>query len=303
MSSAHVAIRTVALAGASGLLGRRVLDALLDDGSFDVIVFARSGSKPDYPARAKIVTVDYESPESLEAALHGVDAVVSTLGKKTGLECQFKLIDAAVASGVKRFLPSEFGADLKSPKIRAFPTYRTKVQIEDYLETLAMETNLTYTYIYNSLLFDYGLALGVFGDFAARTVNLYDGGETPFSATTISTVARAVVATLHNFEQTKNRAVRVSDLSTTPRELLGTLQKLDSARQWVPISVDTGNLVREAEHELASGKFSLKAFGAFATRATFAPGFAASYNSDNELLSIVEMTQEELEEMLKTRMS
>jgi len=199
------------------------------------------------------VTVDYESPQSLKDALRGIDAVISTLGKMSGLECQFRLIDAAVAAGVKRFIPSEFGADLQNPKTRAFLTYRTKVQVEEHLEKLAREANLTYTYVYNSLLFDDGLALGVFGDFTTRTVNLYDGGETAFSTTRIATVARAVVAVLRNFEATKNRAVRIRDLSITPRELLHTLQRLDAGHRWTPVAIDTRDLVKEAEQELESG--------------------------------------------------
>jgi hypothetical protein len=221
----------------------------------------------------------------------------------SGLECQFRLIDAAIAAGVKRFIPSEFGADLQNPKTRAFLTYRTKVQVEEYLEKLAREANLTYTYVYNSLLLDDGLALGVFGDFTARKANLYDGGETAFSTTRIATVARAVVAVLCNFEATKNRAVRIRDLSITPRDLLHTLQRLDAGHRWTPVAIDTRDLVKEAEQELGSGKFNPKAFAAFATRATFAPEFAGSYGSDNELLGITELQGKELDEILRAQLA
>ncbi|KAF4964439.1 hypothetical protein FSARC_7625 [Fusarium sarcochroum] len=302
MSSDKIVIKKVAIAGASGHLGRRVLVALLDDGSFDVIVLARSGSSSQYPPRAQVVTVDYGSPESLQAALEGIDAVVSTLGKKNGLECQFKLVDAAVASGVQRFIPSEFGADLQNPKIRAFPTYRSKVQVEDYLEEQASRTNLTYSYVYNSMLFDDGLALGVFGDFTGRTMNIYDGGETTFSTTRISTVAQAVVATLRNPQETKNRAIRITDLSTTPCALLSVIERLDSGHEWSSAIVDTESLVKEVENELACEKFSPKAFAAFATKGTFAPGYAARYDGDNELLGINKMSQEELENVLRSRL-
>ncbi|RSL45181.1 hypothetical protein CEP51_016125 [Fusarium floridanum] len=283
-SADSTVVKSVALAGAGGHLGRQVLDALLKEQSFDVIVLASRGRKPiDYPSGARVALVDYESPESLRDALRGVDAVVSALGKKTGLECQLKLIDAVVAAGVKRFIPSEFGADLQNPKIRAFPTYRTKVQTED-------------------LLLDDGLDLNVFADFTARTVNIYDGGGTAFSTASISTVARAVVAVLRNFEATRNRAIRIQDLSTTPRDLLQTLQRLDAGHDWTPVAVDTEVLVKKAQEDLASGIFSPRAFVAFATRATFAPGLASTYDADMDRLGLTEMTRDEFEGLLKERL-
>lgn len=258
----------------------------------------------DYPQGVRFATVDYESPESLRDALRGIDAVVSTLGKRTGLDCQLRLIDAAVAVGVKRFIPSEFGADLQNAKIRGFPTYRTKVQTEQYLEKLADRSKLTYTYIYTSLLFEDGLEMNVFGDFTAKTVNIYDGGDTPFSTTRISTVARAVVAVLQQYEATKNRAVRIRDISISPNELLRRIQKHDCVwgHQWTPVAVDTATMVHEAEKEWASGRFSPKAFAAFATRATFGRGVASSYDGDNERLGIKEMAKEDMEEALKGRL-
>lgn len=282
-----------------------MLDALLDEEAFDVTILIRRGrTLIDYPPGVRFATVDYDSPESLRAALRGIDAVVSTLGKRNGLDCQFRLIDAAVAAGVKRFIPSEFGADLQNAKIRGFPTYRTKVQTEQYLEKLADRTGLTYTYIYNGLLLEDGLEMNVFGDFTTRTVNIYDGGDTPFSTTRLSTVARAVVAVLQQFEATRNRAVRIRDISISPNELLRRISKHDCVwgHQWTAVAVDTESLVKQAEDEWASGRFSPKAFAAFATRATFGRGIASSYDGDNEPLGISEMAKEDMEEALKGRL-
>ncbi|KAI3392188.1 hypothetical protein diail_6079 [Diaporthe ilicicola] len=274
-SKTSQSVHTVAIAGAGGYLGRKVLEALIEEETFDVTVLVRRGrTLINYPSGAHFTTVDYESPQSLKNALKGIDAVVSNLGKRSGPDCQFKLIDAAVAAGVKRFISSEFGADLQNPKIRGFPTYRNKVQTEQYLEKLAKRSKLTYTYIYNSLLLENGLDMIVFGDFIARTINIYDGGDTPFLATRISTVARAVVAVLQQFEATKNRAVCISDISITPNELLRRIQKHDSGHQWTPVAVETTDLVREALGECELGKFSPNAFGAYSTRATFGKGIA-----------------------------
>ncbi|KAJ0346300.1 hypothetical protein COL154_008279 [Colletotrichum chrysophilum] len=235
-------------------------------------------------------------------ALRGIDAVISTVGKRNGLESQFRLIDAAVMEGVTRFIPSEFGADLQHKEIRTFPTYQTKIEVEEYLERKARETNLTYTLIYCSALFDEGLDLGAFADFQARKVNFFDGGATTFNATRSVTVADAVVAVLNKLEATKNKAVRIRDVSMTPKELLKVIQGLEKNADWTSVAIDTGKLVQGAKTELASGKFSPKAFAGFAMRATFAPGLAGLYGDDNDLLEIKDIAKDDLENALKSRL-
>ncbi|KAI8233238.1 hypothetical protein K4K54_010788 [Colletotrichum sp. SAR 10_86] len=255
-----------------------------------------------YPPGVRVREIDYDSIDSLREALRGIDAVISTVGKRNGLESQFRLIDAAVMEGVTRFIPSEFGADLQHKEIRTFPTYQTKIEVEEYLEKKARETNLTYTFIYCSALFDEGLDLGAFADFQAKKVNFFDGGATTFNATRSVTVADAVVAILNKLEATKNKAVRIRDVSMAPKELLKVIQGLDKNADWTSVAIDTGKLVQGAQVELASGKFSPKAFAAFAMRATFAPGLAGQYGDDNDLLGIKDIAKDDLENALKSRL-
>lgn len=57
-------------------------------------------------------TVDYTSVPSLSEALKGADVVISFIveyGKDTSQE---NLLEAATASGVKRFIPSEWAVDV-----------------------------------------------------------------------------------------------------------------------------------------------------------------------------------------------
>ncbi|KAI8267838.1 hypothetical protein K4K58_006965 [Colletotrichum sp. SAR11_239] len=255
-----------------------------------------------YPPGVRVRGIDYDSIDSLREALRGIDAVISTVGKRNGLESQFRLIDAAVMEGVTRFIPSEFGADLQHKEIRTFPTYETKIEVEEYLEKKARETNITYTFIYCSALFDEGLDLGAFADFQAKKVNFFDGGATTFNATRSVTVADTVVAILNKLEATKNKAVRIRDVSMTPKELLKAIQGLDKNADWTSVAIDTGKLVQGAQAELASGKFSPKAFAAFAMRATFAPGLAGQYGDDNDLLGIKDIAKDDLENALKSRL-
>jgi hypothetical protein len=89
----------------------------------------------------------------LADAFKGQDAVVSALGA-AGLTEEFKIIDACVRAGVKRFIPSEFSCDAQNAKTAALiPVFALKVQINEHLR--AQESKgLTWTAIVAGTAFD-----------------------------------------------------------------------------------------------------------------------------------------------------
>lgn len=97
-------ITKVALAGASGSLGKPVLEHLLSS-NFTVTVLTREDSTSTFPTGVKVVKVDYSSEEGLTAALQGQDALISTLATAGAQDI---LIKAAIAARVYRIIPSEF---------------------------------------------------------------------------------------------------------------------------------------------------------------------------------------------------
>ena len=123
---------------AAGDLGEPVLKALVNSGKFNVTVLVRSASKNSFPLPVEVIEVDFTSVESLTKALNGQDALVSTVGI-SGLEGQTIMIDACVAAGVSRFLPSEFGSDLDNPMVKALPVFGYKVAVNKYAEEKARE--------------------------------------------------------------------------------------------------------------------------------------------------------------------
>ncbi|KZO98446.1 NAD-P-binding protein [Calocera viscosa TUFC12733] len=109
--------KTFAVAGA-GAIGSIIVDELLKEkaaGKVDkVVVLTRSAAGNDalLAQGAEPIVVDYDSPPSLQSALHGIDVVISTV-ITTALNVQEPLGDAAKAAGVKLFVPSEFGGDTR----------------------------------------------------------------------------------------------------------------------------------------------------------------------------------------------
>jgi uncharacterized protein YbjT (DUF2867 family) len=109
--------QTIALVGATGDLGGRILSALTARG---VTVRALVRSTTPSPALDSVraaggtpVPVDFADPATLRPALAGADCVVSVLNglEPVILDLQGRLLDAAIEVGVPRFIPSDFSLD------------------------------------------------------------------------------------------------------------------------------------------------------------------------------------------------
>ncbi|KAK8852210.1 Nucleoside-diphosphate-sugar epimerase [Apiospora arundinis] len=294
-------IKNVAIAGAGGNLGKVVTPSLVSTGKFNIRVLTRQGSSTaNLPKGVEVVEVDYTSPESLQAALAGQDAVISLITTPAAMT-QLALIDAAIAAGVKRFIPSEFGSNLANAKTRANPVFKHKVQTEDYLVEKAASTSLTYTFFYNNAFLDWALRANFIVDFTQSKPQVLDGGDTPFSATTMQTVADGLAGVLLHPEETKNRAVYVHDLVTSQNKLLDLARQARPDRTWEPESVALDDLVAVAEKRMAQGIFDFETIGPFLKRAIADPecGGVFTGQDDNELLGLKGKTDEYILELLK----
>ena len=289
-------IKTVALAGASGNLGPSVLDQLLK-ANFTVTVLTRADSKSTFPPSVKVARVDYDSSESLTQALQGQDALVSTLAS-LAVSTQKKVIDAAVAAGVKRILPSEFGSNDLHSKTRGYPVYKPKTEIQEYLVKLAEEGKLTYTFIITGPFLDWGVKMGLL------LGKSYDGGETPFSATTLSTIGKAVAASLKEADETKNRAVFVQDAIVTQKQL-GAMSEKATGQKWEAQDHSTAQIEKDAYAELGKEKPDYRsAMLGFIINAIFRKGYGSEFeHTDNELLGIKMMNEKELEAVVAENVS
>jgi uncharacterized protein YbjT (DUF2867 family) len=107
----------VVLAGAGGDLGDRIAKALIVRGAGVRVLVRRSTATEKLDTfganGVSAVAVDYADIASLKKACQGAACVVSALN---GLEpviisAQGRLLDAAVAAGVPRFIPSDYSLD------------------------------------------------------------------------------------------------------------------------------------------------------------------------------------------------
>jgi nucleoside-diphosphate-sugar epimerase len=107
----------ILVAGGTGELGGRIVRALVAKGA-EVRVVARPGSDPEKISQvqklgATVLTVNTWDVADITKACADVSCVVSALAglRETVIDAQKVLLDAAVAAGVPRFIPSDFSID------------------------------------------------------------------------------------------------------------------------------------------------------------------------------------------------
>ncbi|OCL12347.1 isoflavone reductase family protein-like protein CipA [Glonium stellatum] len=246
-------IKNVLLIGASGNLGPSVLKEFLDS-PFNVSVLSRQESKSTFPSGVNIIKADYSSASSLASALKGQDAVISIVGG-IALGDQQKFIDAAIAAGVKRFLPSEFGSNTPDPRVSAIvPVFAAKTGAVDYLKS--KESEITWSSLITGPFFDWGIKVGFLGfDLSSKTVTLIDNGTAPFSATTLSQIGKALIAILSHPAETSNKYIYVSSFNTSQREVLEVVEKI-SGQKWTVKNVNSKELIADATKRFQAGDFS-----------------------------------------------
>ncbi|KAI9035900.1 aromatic alcohol reductase [Aspergillus affinis] len=289
----------VALAGASGNLGPAVLEQLLDAG-FDVTVLTRENKNSKFDSRAKVTQVDYNSLESLTSALTGQDVVVNTLGAGTiPREVHLRLVDAAVAAKVQRFIPSEFGSDTTNPKAAKLPVYGDKVAVQQHLKAASEKSGDTFTYtlLINGPFMDWGLKTGFLLNLAGPEAELYDGGDRKISATTLAGVGKGIAGVVRNLDATKNRTVYVREAEITQNQLLELSQK-----QLATKVITTDQLEKNAFAELQKPSPNLDVFALnLIKRTIFGDGYGSQFpaeNLSNDLLGLGSLNEAEVKDIV-----
>lgn len=143
-------------------------------------------------------TIDYSSPNTLNAALQNIDVVIAAVTvTPDALNSQIPLANAAKAAGVKLFVPSEFGNPTAG---KTGGMWSIKDAIKKYLLTI----DLPYAQFFNGAFIDWFLINhpenGAF-DWAKGKVVIKGSGNTLISWTMQKDVARYVVHVLTKLKE------------------------------------------------------------------------------------------------------
>lgn len=168
---------------------------------------------------------------------------------------QKKLIDAAIAAGVKRFLPSEYGSDTPNAELRKIvPVFEGKYETVNYLKS--KEAEISWSSIITGAFFDWGLKVGFLGFSASdKVATLYDDGAATFSTTNLSTIGVAVTKVLEHPNLTKNQYIYVSGYQGTQKDILAAVEKV-SGEKWTVKNASTKDIIADGATKLQKGDFS-----------------------------------------------
>ncbi len=204
---------TVLVAGATGYLGSEICRQLIAKNK-NVRGLVRATSDSNKVAHLKesgVETIegDLKDKGSLEDALHGVSAIISTvsstLSRQEGDsiqtvddEGQNNLIDAAISAGVSQFVYVSFCA------LGECPLQTAKRKVERHLA----ESGLNYTILQPTYFMEVWLSPVLGFDYPNAKASIYGEGKNKVSWIAITDVASFAVASLDN-PSAKNRIIEL----------------------------------------------------------------------------------------------
>lgn len=202
------------------------------------------------------------------------DAIICTIATASA-KLQERFIDMAIKAGVKRFVPSEFGSDVRNEKARAImPSFlQGKLDTVEYLKSKE-EEGLTWTSFVTGPFFDLlvfcleklleqrltggnrAMAFGYMGfDLKQQKAVMYDDGETKWSTTTLARIGLAVKNAMLISEQTANKYLFIDSFTVSQKEVLAAFEKA-SGKQWEVSHADLENDKKDGMEKMTKGDMS-----------------------------------------------
>ncbi|GJC83205.1 pinoresinol reductase 1 [Colletotrichum liriopes] len=295
-----MSIKTVAVVGASGLVGFRVVKALLGKG-FEVTAISRESSAAAFPSGVAVRKANLTSVESLTAAFAGQDAVISAISTVAVIVpgAQDPLIDAAVAAGVKRFIPSEYGLNTRNLEGEILGDWlKAKTAAVDYLIKKTEESaNFTWTGVGTSLFFDWSITRGIYGiSLENKSITIFDSGNQKVSTTSLAFLAEGIVAVLQHPVETANKYINIVEFEVTQNQLHKLFEEETGANYTVEHkTADEAERVGK-EKLAAGGRFP---FEEFLQKYWFGDGPGHAIKEEDKANKVLGLPQSDLREVVR----
>ena len=209
----------ILVAGATGELGSRIVAALLQRGASvrALVRVATDTDKIDALTRSGVDVrrVDLTDLAGLTQACAGVACVVSAMAglREVIVDAQSRLLDAAVAAGVPRFIPSDFASDYTQQR----PGENRNFDLRREFQQRLAEAPLAATSILNGAfgeILTYNLPLL---NFKQQQVGYWEDADWKIDFTTMDDTAAYTAAAA--LDATTPRWLRIASFQPSPREL------------------------------------------------------------------------------------
>jgi uncharacterized protein YbjT (DUF2867 family) len=248
-----MAFRRIAIAGASGYLGCRIRDHLLTIPTISqltVLTHSKSVSFPTPPILTVVTIPSYQDVAALIVALQGHDLLISALSRLGADEADEFLLSAAIAAGVRRYMPSEYTVDCLHPHaiaVAGSTVLEGKIAGAQRVQLLAEKGEIEYTTLVTGAFLDFWIEYpNPVVNAKAKTTTLFDGGDKKMSGVTTGFVARCIAAIVTTSdESTKNRRIRIAEVEYTGKALMQTLETA-TGENWTVVHKSTDEVLKDA---------------------------------------------------------
>lgn len=213
------------VAGATGNLGSRIVAALRQRGA-NVRVLVRPETDP---AKVDSLTqqgievrrVDFADLPTLTQACAGADCVVSVLAglREVIMEAQTQLLQAAVAAGVPRFIPSDFCSDYTQQAPGANRNFDLRREFQSRLDLAPIAATSILNGAFAEVL-TYNIPLL---DFRQQQVGYWEDADWRIDFTTMDDTAAFTAAAA--LDPATPRFLRIASFQPSPRELVDLAQQ------------------------------------------------------------------------------
>ena len=209
----------IVLAGATGDLGFRITQSLLNRGAVVRALVRPGNTKPEVTSLrdlgAEIVEVDFNSVTALTKACAGAACVVSAVSglRDVIVNGQKRLLDAAVAAGVSRFIPSDYSIDYTKLPNGSNRNLDLRREFNQWLDQAPIQA----TSILNGMFTDLLTGQAPVVLFGLKRVLYYGDADQPLDFTTTANTAEFTAAAA--LDSTTPRYLRVAGEVATVRGL------------------------------------------------------------------------------------
>ena len=212
----------IAIIGATGQVGTPLTQTLLAEGHAVRILTrtetnGRLGEYQNAGAEIKVCP-DMKDTASVAAAIKGYDTLICATPASESIITEFEPVwlEAAVQSGVERFVPTEFGAHTRNLEFGDGVLFDHKKRLHEKI----FESGIGWTFFYNGGIFDYLLPnLRFFEE-----ITTFGNIDLPIYTHTIEDIGRMAALSLTD-DRTLNRCVQMDYQSLTQREMLELINK------------------------------------------------------------------------------
>lgn len=220
---------TIAIVGATGNLGGRIVTALLKKGA-NVIAVVRPTSdqaKLDELTKQGVTVIRSEMTDAqeLKTAFDGVAVVVSAVQglRDVIVDTQSVVLDAAVSAGVPRFIPSDFASDFTKLVPGQNRNFDLRREFRTYLDTAPIQATSILNGAFAEIL-GYGTPLL---NFEAKQVGYWEDADWRIDFTTMDDTAAFTAAAA--LDPTTPRFLRPASFQISPNELAGVAGQVTGA--------------------------------------------------------------------------